>query len=328
VGTRFAEFETLVELGRGGMGDLFVARAAGAGPDAPLVIVKTMRPPNTEKRLNMFLDEARLGVLFRHPNVVQTLRVGEEAGRHFIAMEYLDGQPVDRLLQRTHRTEDGRPREAHLRSLYLWILAEGLAGLHYAHDLSNDGVPLNIVHRDFTPQNLFVKYDGGVKTLDFGIAKATGRASQTTTGEVKGKVRYMAPEQALGLRIDRRVDIFAAGVMLWELYTGSPFWEKTLKDDHVFDELIGGTYPVEIPGEPDWINDILRRSLARDAARRYRTAGEMRMDVVAAIEQCSPLEQPTRALSGFVSELFEDQRHRTANMLAHAAATRDKPPAK
>jgi serine/threonine-protein kinase len=297
------------------MADLYVARAAD--PDASLVIVKTLRPPVTDKRIEMFLDEARLGLLFAHPNVVRTFSVGEEGGRHYIAMELLDGQPVDRLVQRVRSANRDDERA---RTVFLWILAESLAGLHYAHELSSDGTPLQIVHRDFTPQNLFVTYEGRVKALDFGIAKAAGRIFRTTTGEVKGKVRYMAPEQALGLRIDRRADVFSAGVILFELCGGAPLWNAHLQDREVFDELVGGAYPTSLPGASTALNAILAKSLARDASERYRTAEEMRNDLLAEIERRDSIDGLTGKTAALIAELFADQRDRTAKMIAHAAS--------
>jgi serine/threonine protein kinase len=313
---RFGAYQTLVDLGRGGMADLYVAKAEPLLPDAPLLIVKTLRPPITEKRIEMFLDEARLGLLFDHPNVVRTFGVGQEAGRHYIAMEMLDGQPVDRLVNRVRLANKD---DESVRTVFLWILAESLAGLHYAHELSSEGTPLQIVHRDFTPHNLFVTYDGRVKALDFGIAKAQGRISRTTTGEVKGKVRYMAPEQALGLRIDRRADVFSAGVILFELCGGAPLWKEQLPDREVFDDLVGGAYPVGLAGASTAINAILAKALARDASERYRTAAEMRSDLLAEIERRESIAGLAAKTTALMAELFADQRDRTAKMIAHAA---------
>jgi eukaryotic-like serine/threonine-protein kinase len=304
------------------MSDLYVARAVDPGTcgtplatSATLVILKTLRPPITEKRVDMFLDEARLGVLFDHPNVPRTFSLGEEAGRHFIAMELLDGQPLDRLIERIGAQKS---RADHLRCL-LWILAESLAGLHYAHELSADGAPLHVVHRDFTPQNLFVTYDGRVKTLDFGVAKSAGRITRTTTGEVKGKVRYMAPEQALGLRIDRRADLFAAGIILFELCSGTPLWRPGIPDREVFDDLIGGIYPLSVPTAEPAVNAILGKALARDASERYRTAAEMREDLLRALQRGGADRWQTD-VAKVVATLFASERERTEKMLAQAQA--------
>jgi len=303
------------------MADLYVARADAAPSEsepsnaAPLVILKTLRAPLSKQRVEMFNDEATLALLFDHPNVVQSFSAGEDAGRYYIALEYLDGQSVDRVI---HRLVTAGRTDA--RNILLYVLGRALGGLHYAHELAREGVPLLIVHRDFTPQNLFVTYDGRIKALDFGIAKAQGRVSRTTTtGEIKGKIRYMAPEQALNLRIDRRADIFAAGVMLWEFCrNGLPFWRADLTEKDIFEELVSGNYPTELSTETPAINAILKKALARDASERYRTAEEMRMDLLTELGRSVPLSQLAAMTSTLVSELFQDQRERTARMLAHA----------
>ena len=314
---RLGAYQTLVDLGRGGMADLYVARPEPPSDKPPLVIVKTLRPPITDKRIQMFLDEARLGLMFEHPNVVRTFNVGEEEGRHFIAMELLDGQNVDRLLTRARAEK--RDDEA-VRTMFLWVLSESLAGLHYAHEMSDQhGTPLQIVHRDFTPHNVFVTYDGRVKALDFGIAKSNGRISRTTTGEVKGKVRYMAPEQALGLRIDRRADIFSAGVLLYDVCGGQPLWRSNAPDREVFDDLVGGAYPVGLANASTAINAILFKALARDASERYRTADEMRRDLLAEVARREDVSMLAGRTATLIGSLFADQRDRTMKMIDHAA---------
>jgi eukaryotic-like serine/threonine-protein kinase len=330
---RLGAYQTLVNLGRGGMADLYLARAdfafSGCRPGeggSPLVILKTLRGPQTPSRVAMFVDEARLALLFDHPNVVQAFSAGHsDEGRHFIALEYLDGHTLDRVYQRAHTT--GIFGRADVRAVFLYILARALGGLHYAHELTCEGTPLLIVHRDFTPQNLFVTYEGRVKALDFGIAKAKGRVFRTTSrGEVKGKLRYMAPEQALGLRVDRRADIFSAGVMLYELVAGTSFWSSMMSDNIVFDELVGGNYRVEVPHETVGINAILKRALARDACERYRTADEMRIDLLKEIRATfSILSELSVMTASLVSSLFQAQRERTTQMLAHAKEQSDMP---
>src|SRR5262249_49326902 len=159
------------------------------------------------------IDEARIAARLNHPNVVQTFEVGETDQQHFIAMEYLEGESLHRI-----QAYADLPKEL----LYLTVL-DTLAGLHHAHELLDyDGTPLGIVHRDMSPHNVFVTYQGHAKVLDFGIAKARGRLSQTEDGVVKGKVRYMSREQAMGIELDRRADVFSVGVMLWGIAAGQP----------------------------------------------------------------------------------------------------------
>src|SRR5437899_1360517 len=179
-------------LGSGGMADVFLALARGPQRVDKLVVIKRLHDPDDAELTRMFLDEARLGARLSHPNIVQTYEVAEAKGEYFIAMEYLEGQPLSELL----RQLDARSIVLS-QALVAHIAKEALRGLHYAHDFCDfDGTPLNIVHRDVSPHNLFVTYGGEVKLLDFGIAKATLNAARTESGVLKGKVRYMAPEQA------------------------------------------------------------------------------------------------------------------------------------
>ena len=308
------EYETLVDLGRGGMADLYLAREVNDAT-GDLVVLKVLRASANARRSEMFHEEAWLSAGFDHPNVVRTLGVGEAGGRPFLALEFLDGPSADRIM---HRVAERRGADPRIRSMMLGILAESLAGLHYAHELSRNGEPLGIVHRDFNPPNVVVTYDGHVKTVDFGIAKSAGRISRTTTGVVKGKVRYMAPEQALGMAIDRRADVFSAGVMLWEFCSGEPFWKAFPNDQAVFDELIGGSYPVTRSDETNGINAILTKALARDATERYQTVAEMRADILREIGREGPAMPMRATIADVLTDLFRDDRERMATMLARA----------
>jgi serine/threonine protein kinase len=184
----------ILELGRGGMADVKLAVARGPAGFNKLLVVKTLLANIEEDPdfVAMFLDEARLAARLNHPNVVVVNEVGEQEGRYFLAMEYLDGQPLQRVLARAAKRGEAFPR-----ALWLRILCDALSGLHYAHELKEfDGTKLNVVHRDVTPENVFITYDGVVKLVDFGIAKAVGRTVETKMGVVKGKIGYLSPEQA------------------------------------------------------------------------------------------------------------------------------------
>ena len=186
-------YRLIAELAHGGMGDVYLAVAQGAGGFSKLMVIKMLRPAlaEDEQFLTMFLEEARLAARLNHPNVVQTVEVGNEGRKYFLAMEYLEGQSLQRLRTRVAK-EHPFPLGPHLR-----ILVEALNGLHYAHELVDiDGRALDLVHRDATPHNIFVTYDGQVKVVDFGIAKAMDSSLETRTGELKGKIAYMPPEQA------------------------------------------------------------------------------------------------------------------------------------
>src|SRR5437762_1830430 len=207
------KFTPFARLGDGGMADVYLAVARGLAGFNKLVVVKKMRNPEDPERLQMFLDEARLSARLSHPNIVHTYEVGETDGRFFLVMEYLEGQPLNVVMSSLAQRGTGltQPQAA-------FVVAQVLRGLHYAHDLTDyDGAPLGVVHRDVSPQNIFVTYGGEVKLLDFGIAKAKMNATQTETGVIKGKIRYMAPEQAGEKNVDRRVDLFAIGIIFWEL---------------------------------------------------------------------------------------------------------------
>ena len=216
------KYRAIAELGRGGMAEVFLAVVHGRAGFNKLVVLKRTLPDFSlePEFVTMFLDEARLAARLNHPNVVQTYEVGQDGNRYFIAMEFLDGQPLNRVLR------VGKNGVALPQALYVRILADALAGLHHAHELTDfDGTKLQVVHRDVTPHNLFVTYDGHVKIVDFGIAKAAGAAQETRHSTIKGKIAYMPPEQASGGKIDRRADIFSVGVMLWEAVAGLRMWK-------------------------------------------------------------------------------------------------------
>src|SRR5262245_22043168 len=206
------KYRLLAELGHGGMADVYLAVTQGMQDFTKLAVVKRLRSHLAEDSdfLAMFMQEARIAARLNHPNVVHTFDVGHDGQFHFMAMEFLEGHPYSAILNRAGRE--------HLDlALQIRILIDVLEGLHYAHELCDfDGKPLGLVHRDISPQNVFVTYDGQVKVLDFGIAKALDSAVETRTGVVKGKLSYMSPQQALANTIDRRADLYSVGVLLWE----------------------------------------------------------------------------------------------------------------
>ncbi len=264
------KYRLIAEIGRGGMADVFLAVVQGPAGFNKLVVLKKARAELAQdpEFLAMFLDEARLSARLNHPNVVQTLEVGHDGERYFIAMEYLDGQPYHRI--RGRAGVGGFPVAMQVR-----VLIDTLNGLHHAHELVDfDGTRLGIVHRDATPQNVFVTYDGQIKVVDFGIAKAVDSSSETRTGVVKGKIPYMAPEQARGDAVDRRADIFAVGVMLWEVITGQRMW-KGVTDIAVLTRLAQGKIPrvtAATPGADPELAAICDQALAPLPEERFATA--------------------------------------------------------
>jgi len=204
------------------MSEVYLALAQGGlGGFQKLVAIKLLRRDlaKDEEFRRMFLEEARLTARLNHSNVVQTNDVGEDQGRYYIAMEYLEGQTFERV-RRSRNASKLFPL-----NMQIQMLVHALSGLHYAHELTDyDNTPLSIVHRDVTPSNIFITYDGQVKLVDFGIAKVFDSLNHTRVGVLKGKARYMPPEQITGVAIDRRADIFSVGVMLWEILSGAPIW--------------------------------------------------------------------------------------------------------
>src|SRR4051812_11995670 len=214
-------YQLLVAVARGGMGQVWLARLQGARGFNKLVAVKTLLPGGHElaRFESMLAEEARIASLIQHANVVHTMELGEHDGLLYLVMEWVDGEPLGFLLERAEK-RGGMPRE-----IAVALVSQVLSGLHAAHELADESGPLGVVHRDVSPHNILVTYEGVAKLLDFGIAKATRQASSNTeTGEVKGKFSYMAPEQILSGDVDRRCAVFAAGIVLYLLTTGKhPF---------------------------------------------------------------------------------------------------------
>lgn len=309
-------FRPIAELGHGGMADVFLAVAQGPAGFSKLQVIKRLRPNLAEdpEFMGMLIDEARLAARLNHPNVVQTTEIGEAANGYFIAMEYLDGQPLHRVLTRSKRQ---------FPLLYICaILSDVLAGLHYAHELLDyDGTPLNVVHRDVTPHNIFITYDGSVKIVDFGIAKAAGRMQQTREGVIKGKVQYMAPEQAMGRPIDRRVDLFSIGVMLWESAVKKRFWDNRAELEIFYQLGKGEVQPsprAVAPEVDEELDRICRRALAVQPEERYATAQDFQNDLEAYLKVKG--RPSAREIGSAVAELFADKRVETRGIIEQKLA--------
>lgn len=215
---RVGRYEVVGLLATGGMAEILLGRLAGpSGFSRPVVIKRILPHLARDRRFrDMLIDEARVVARIAHPNVVAVSELGSEDGELFLVMEYLEGESLGSLMRRLFtRGETLDP------ALACHVIAETAAGLHAAHELTDAaGRPLELVHRDVTPQNVFVTYGGEIKLLDFGIAKAADRSTRTETGMVKGKFAYMSPEQCLGKPLDRRSDLFSLAILLYELTTG------------------------------------------------------------------------------------------------------------
>lgn len=288
------------------MATVHLAAMQGSHGVTKLVVVKELRPELSvnDEFVVMFFDEARLAARLNHPNIVQSYEVGEDNGRQFIVMEYLEGQPLHRVWNKLQAA--GKMTLA----VNLQVVSDVLAGLDYAHELANfNGSPLNIVHRDVSPHNVFVTYTGDVKVVDFGIAKAADSSTQTRVGTLKGKLTYMPPEQAMGEKVDRRADIFAVGVLLWESSAGRRLWQG-MNDGAIMRALMTGEIPSLLSVNPDLpprLDEITRKALAPKRDNRYATAHEFQQDVEDLMRETGS-HASRRDLGTVVSELFADDR--------------------
>ncbi|MEZ4409064.1 MAG: serine/threonine-protein kinase [Polyangiales bacterium] len=291
--TRFGRYTLLARLGSGGMADAMLAMLHGDLGFQKLVVIKRMHASlgGDEHFVRMFVDEARLAARLNHPNVVSTTEVGEVDGQYFIAMEYLEGLSLDRVVRSFLQKGEGVPLGFLTR-----VLCDALEGLHYAHELADfDGRPLAVVHRDVTPSNLFVTYDGLAKVLDFGIAKAATHDEATRTGMLKGKLSYMSPEQFYPDPVDRRSDLWSMGVLIWEMVTGRRLF-KGPNDAATFQNIMHMPVPAmasfrdEVPEELD---AIVARALSRERGDRFESAEAMRATLESVL--IGPLGNTTRA---------------------------------
>jgi eukaryotic-like serine/threonine-protein kinase len=306
------KYRILSQLGEGGSATVYLAVARGPSGFSKLVVLKTLkRSVSDEAELHkMFLNEARLAARLNHPNIVQTNEVVEDRGLPIIVMEYLEGQPLAKVLL---MARGEFPLMSHLR-----VIADALNGLHHAHELTDfDGTRLGLVHRDMTPQNVFVTYDGQTKVLDFGIAKLAGaNRPETETGVIKGKLRYMPPEQITGETIDRRTDIYAAGVMLWEAAAREPIW-KGLTDAQVMHQVLNGAVPSPRsvrPDVPELIERICMKALSPDPEDRHATAAELEAELESALDELGS-RVTQRSVGKAVSDLFGAERRQTKSLV-------------
>jgi serine/threonine protein kinase len=309
----------ITTLGRGGMGEVVLASRPDAGPRA-LAVTKRIWPELADEPdfIAMFMDEAHLALRLHHRNIVQTFEVGQDAGpevdpdsgvlvaergRYFLAMEYLAGQPLSHILRRL------RGSDSFSLQLRLQIVIEVLRALEYAHDLrADDGRPLGIVHRDISPDNIFITYDGEVKLMDFGVAKSLFASHHTRPGVFKGRFTYAAPEQLRGLNVDRRADLFAMGVILWELLTDRRMFRGRTEAEVA--RTLNGHDPLPpLPEEwpiPPELRKISARALSLEPRGRYPNATKFRRDLADVLALGLPREN--RPLGGVVARAFRAEK--------------------
>lgn len=271
----FGKYFLIRKLAEGGMAEIFLAKQVGAEGFERNVVIKRMLKHLTEVPdfVEMFLDEARLAARLAHQNIIQINDLGQADDYYYICMEYLPGEDFSTVLRTAGRQRSYVPLRVSLR-----VIADAAYGLQFAHDFTDErGRPLNIVHRDISPSNIYVTYQGQVKLLDFGIAKAESRVAKTTAGRVKGKYMYMSPEQAQGLPVDRRADVFSLGVSLYEALTSvRPFSRDN--DLAILNAVLKNEFipPRELrPDLPLELEAVVLKAMAARVEDRYQTTAEM-----------------------------------------------------
>ena len=317
----FGKYRLVAEMGHGGMADVFLAVTVGPAGFSKMQVIKRLRSSLAEdpELQAMLLDEARLAAQLNHRNIVQTLEVGAVDECYFIAMELLEGQPWSRISRRCKAKGAPLPLPLVVR-----VLSEVLAGLHYAHEAKDyEGRPLSVVHRDVSPQNVFVTYDGQVKVMDFGIAKAARRIVETQTGTVRGKVAYMAPEQSQAKTddLDHRADVFSVGVMLWEELVGARMWAGKADPEILLTLSSRGVPP--LPDRPDIPAELARicaRATALHRDDRYENAARMRADLEAYLLACGE-PAALETLGERVAALFTEDRARMQKIVERQLAS-------
>ncbi|MGD0678161.1 MAG: serine/threonine-protein kinase [Polyangiaceae bacterium] len=307
---RYAMFD---EIAAGGMATVYLGRLMGSGGFSRTVAIKRLHPQLAKdpEFVAMFLDEARLAARIRHPNVVPTLDVVASNGELFHVMEYVQGESLSHLARGLRARGERVPLPIVLR-----IMMDVLHGLHAAHEARDErGVPLGIVHRDVTPQNILVGVDGAARLLDFGVAKATGRAATTQEGQIKGKLAYMAPEQLMSAGVTRETDLYSASVVLWEMLVGDRLFTGESDLDVVAKLLQHNIRPPSrlVPDVPPALDAVVMRGLAAKMDNRFATAREMGQ----ALATCGVPEAPSIAVGEWVEKLAAQS---VADRLAKIAA--------
>ena len=297
------QYELLARLAQGGMAEIFLARANGLAGFERYVVLKRIRPERDDdpRWVTMFLDEARLAAQLQHPNVAQVFDLGQIGDSFFYTMEFVHGEDVLDLLSRTSALGQRMPLP-----ISLGIAAGALTGLGYAHErVGIDGRPLNIVHRDISPANLMVSFDGVVKVLDFGVAKARNRDTKTEAGTIMGKVAYLSPEQCQTNQIDHRSDLFSLGIVLYEMITHvRPFKRGT--DYETLSAIVRFDPPPPSainPALPPAIDELVMRALAKDPRQRYANAHDM-LEAIEAVADVAQASLAPRDLKRYMRDLY------------------------
>ncbi len=300
-------YELIGEIASGGMATVFLARLTGLGGFQRFVALKRLHPHLASEKefVRMFLDEARLAAGIHHPNVVPILEVGAGRVGYYLVMEYIEGETLARLLARAASAGTKLPVAISLR-----IGIDMLLGLHAAHELKDEtGFPTNLVHRDVSPQNVLVGADGVSRITDFGVARAASRLGDTRAGQLKGKIAYMAPEQASGVEdLDRRADVFASGIVIWEALAQRRLFKaqnEAATLSRVMNEPVPNLSAIAAD-VPDAVTAVISRALQRDPDRRYSTCAEF-ADALEAAGAHFRLVASSRDLASYVGDVIGDE---------------------
>ncbi len=305
-GIKYGKYTLIDRIAVGGMAEIFLARQAGLEGFEKTIVIKRIRPhlSKQESFVKMFLNEAKLAAQLNHPNIVQIYDLGKIHDTYFIAMEYIFGRDMRRVIPKAESMGIPFPMVYALK-----IASSVCEGLYFAHQKKDVyGNPLNIVHRDVTPENIFVSFDGTVKILDFGIAKAANQIEQTRAGEIKGKISYMSPEQVVGKQLDARSDIFSLGVVLYEWITGFKLFTgdnevailKSISEGKIY---APSYFKADVP---EAVERILMKALEKDRDKRYQSAWEMQYDIDQFLSEYE-FTPSNIHLSNFLKQLFEDE---------------------
>jgi serine/threonine protein kinase len=305
-GIRFGKYVLLDRIAVGGMAEIFLARQEGLEGFEKTIVIKRIRPhlSNQKSFVKMFLNEAKLAAHLNHPNIVQIYDLGKIGESYFIAMEYISGRDMRRIIPKAEGMGIPFPMVYALK-----IASSVCEGLYYAHQRTDMyGNALQIVHRDVTPENIFVSFDGTVKILDFGIAKAANQIEQTRAGEIKGKLSYMSPEQCMGKVLDHRSDLFSLGVVLYEWITGFKLFTgdsevailKTISEGKIYQPSY---FKADVP---DAVEQILMKALEKDRDQRYQSAWDMQYDLDQFLSKYE-FTPSNIHLANFMKQLFTDE---------------------
>ncbi|MCK6534773.1 MAG: serine/threonine protein kinase [Polyangiaceae bacterium] len=322
-------YELVAEIASGGMATVFLARLSGVGGFQRMVAIKRLHPhlAGDQEFVDMFLDEARLAAGIHHPNVVSILEVGASPRGYYLVMEYIEGDTLARLLARAATSSQRVPEPIVIR-----VVLDMLAGLHAAHELKDEaGQPTSLVHRDVSPQNLLVGVDGVCRITDFGVARAATRLAGTRVGQLKGKIAYMAPEQALGQTdLDRRADVFAAGIVLWEVLAGRRLF-KSENEAATLSRVLNDPIPVlheAAPHVDPALSEIVMKALERDRDKRYATAAEFAdalERVATALGKLAAPKELAQYVTGVLGAEIEQQRDAVRAWLARSEPSQAAP---